>query len=298
MQMLTIVLGIIFILLLLSLLASTIMELVSSFLQLRGKNLERALHNLLASSDADTEKSTLNAFMNNALYRQLSYKNGKKLRTPSYVSAQSFQSILFNILLGDTPQEMNNIRTTITKLENQDLKAVLLQLLNESEDNLDNFKSRVHGWYNDVMDRSTAWYKQNTQKLLVMIGFALAVVFNADTIAIYQRLGSDPEALQQVVTMAEAYVARNDAASIQQHGPEFEKIYQNLKGLVQQDLEQARRPLGLGWDNGDQIMQMGALDWLTKLLGRVVTALAISLGAPFWFDLLKKIVKIRQASKN
>ena len=298
MQMLTIVLGIIFILLLLSLLASTIMELVSSFLQLRGKNLERALHNLLASSDADTEKSTLNAFMNNALYRQLSYKNGKKLRTPSYVSAQSFQSILFNILLGDTPQEMNNIRTTITKLENQDLKAVLLQLLNESEDNLDNFKSRVHGWYNDVMDRSTAWYKQNTQKLLVMIGFALAVVFNADTIAIYQRLGSDPQALQQVVTMAEAYVARNDAASIQQHDPEFEKIYQNLKGLVQQDLEQARRPLGLGWDNGDQIMQMGALDWLTKLLGWVVTALAISLGAPFWFDLLKKIVNIRQASKN
>ena len=298
MQMLTIVLGIIFILLLLSLLASTIMELVSSFLQLRGKNLERALHNLLASSDSDTEKSTLNAFMNNALYRQLSYKNGKKLKTPSYVSAQSFQSILFNILLGDTPQEMNNIRTTITKLENQDLKAVLLQLLNESEDNLDNFKSRVHGWYNDVMDRSTAWYKQNTQKLLVMIGFALAVVFNADTIAIYQRQGSDPQALQQVVTMAEAYVARNDAASIQQHDPEFEKIYQDLKGLVQQDLEQARRPLGLGWDNGDQIMQMGALDWLTKLLGWVVTALAISLGAPFWFDLLKKIVNIRQASKN
>jgi len=298
MQMLTIVLGIIFILLLLSLLASTIMELVSSFLQLRGKNLERALHNLLASSDADTEKTTLNAFMNNALYRQLSYKNGKKLKTPSYVSAQSFQSILFNILLGDTPQEMNNIRNTITKLENQDLKAVLLQLLNESEDKLDNFKSRVHGWYNDVMDRSTAWYKQNTQKLLVMIGFALAVVFNADTIAIYQRLGSDPQALQQVVTMAEAYVARNDAESIQQHDPEFEKIYQDLKGLVQQDLEQARRPLGLGWDNTDEIMQMGALDWLTKLLGWVVTALAISLGAPFWFDLLKKIVNIRQASKN
>jgi hypothetical protein len=294
MQMLTIVLGIIFILLLLSLLATTIMELVSSLLQLRGKNLERALRNMLASSDLD--ERILEAFKQNALYRQLSYRNGKKLSAPSYVSPQSFQSILMNILLEGREQNLENIRGSIDKLGNQDLREVLLQLLNESENKLDDFRSKVQGWYNDVMDRSTAWYKQNTQKLLVMIGFALAVVFNADTIAIYQRLGADPEALQQVVTMAEAYVAGNDVEAIRQRDPEFEQIYQNLKNLVQQDLEAARRPLGLGWDNG--VAQMGPLDWLTKLLGWVVTALAVSLGAPFWFDLLKKIVNIRQSAKN
>lgn len=294
MQMLTIVLGIIFILLLLSLLATTIMELVSSLLQLRGKNLERALRNMLASSDLD--ERILEAFKQNALYRQLSYRNGKKLSAPSYVSPQSFQSILMNILLEGREQNLENIRGSIDKLGNQDLREVLLQLLNESENKLDDFRSKVQGWYNDVMDRSTAWYKQNTQKLLVMIGFALAVVFNADTIAIYQRLGADPEALQQVVTMAEAYVAGNDVEAIRQRDPEFEQIYQNLKNLVQQDLEAARRPLGLGWDNG--VAQMSPLDWLTKLLGWVVTALAVSLGAPFWFDLLKKIVNIRQSAKN
>ncbi|MDP4712041.1 MAG: hypothetical protein NWS63_12645 [Saprospiraceae bacterium] len=294
MQMLTIVLGIIFILLLLSLLATTIMELVSSLMQLRGKNLERALRNMLASSDLD--ERILEAFKQNALYRQLSYRNGKKLSAPSYVSPQSFQAILMNILLEGREQNLENIRGSIDKLGNQDLREVLLQLLNESENKLDDFRSKVQGWYNDVMDRSTAWYKQNTQKLLVMIGFALAVVFNADTIAIYQRLGADPEALQQVVTMAEAYVAGNDVEAIRQRDPEFEQIYQNLKNLVQQDLEAARRPLGLGWDNG--IAQMGPLDWLTKLLGWVVTALAVSLGAPFWFDLLKKIVNIRQSAKN
>lgn len=294
MQMLTIVLGIIFILLLLSLLATTIMELVSSFLQLRGKNLERALRNMLASSDLD--ERMLDAFRQNALYRQLSYRNGKKLSAPSYVSPQSFQSILMNILLEGREQNMENIRGSIDKLGNQDLREVLLQLLNESENKLEDFRSKVQGWYNDVMDRSTAWYKQNTQKLLVMIGFALAVVFNADTIAIYQRLGADPEALQQVVTMAEAYVAGNDVEAIRQRDPEFEQIYQDLKTLVQRDLEAARRPLGLGWDNG--VVNMSPLDWLTKLLGWVVTALAVSLGAPFWFDLLKKIVNIRQSAKS
>jgi hypothetical protein len=35
--------------------------------------------------------------------------------------------------------------------------------------------------------------------------------------------------------------------------------------------------------------------WLTKLFGIAVTALAISQGAPFWFDLLKKAVNLRLA---
>jgi hypothetical protein len=35
--------------------------------------------------------------------------------------------------------------------------------------------------------------------------------------------------------------------------------------------------------------------WLTKVLGWFVTGLALSLGAPFWFDLLGKFMNIRGA---
>ena len=53
MQILTVVIGIIFVLLLLSLLATTIMELLSSLFSLRGRNLTKALRNMLASSDTN-----------------------------------------------------------------------------------------------------------------------------------------------------------------------------------------------------------------------------------------------------
>ncbi|MBK7407801.1 MAG: hypothetical protein IPJ40_06805 [Saprospirales bacterium] len=37
--------------------------------------------------------------------------------------------------------------------------------------------------------------------------------------------------------------------------------------------------------------------WLHKAFGWLVTAIAISLGAPFWFDMLRKMVNIRSSGK-
>ena len=39
-------------------------------------------------------------------------------------------------------------------------------------------------------------------------------------------------------------------------------------------------------------------EWLVKILGWLVTGLAISLGAPFWFDLLNRLVDLRGAGKR
>jgi hypothetical protein len=38
--------------------------------------------------------------------------------------------------------------------------------------------------------------------------------------------------------------------------------------------------------------------WLERLIGWLLTILAISLGAPFWFDILNKIINIRFAGKS
>ena len=38
--------------------------------------------------------------------------------------------------------------------------------------------------------------------------------------------------------------------------------------------------------------------WLaTRVLGAILTAFAVSLGAPFWFDVLGKIVNVRSTGK-
>lgn len=329
--MLKVVIGIVFILLLLSLLATTIMELIASMFSLRGRNLEKALRNMLASTDV--HRKVFEDFKENSFYRQLTPSPGRKWSRPSYLAADDFQSILFDVVLkGDG---MDKLEEKIEQLPDADLKNVLRQLLRDAEYRLDYFKGEVKNWFNAVMDRSAGWYKRNTQKILVVIGFVIAILFNADTIALYSRLESDPEALAQVITLADAFVQRSQALeqaaapataspspadsllpeepsstfqpAAPSPGPSSLSIEEYVTGqyqltdpqaiaemqqLILQKLQTAASPLGLGW-GGVRIEEMTWYDWVLKFLGWTVTALSVTLGAPFWFDLLKRLVAIR-----
>ena len=370
MQILTIVIGIIFVLLLLSLLATTMMELLSSFFKLRGRNLIKALRNMLASSDE--QAVLMDEFRSNSLYRQLTQRYGRArsgFDAPSYMSAETFQSILMDVVLKGAPVE--ELEDRINALPDEDLRNVLNQLLRESGGQLDLFKLEVQNWYNNVMDRAAGWYKRYTQKILLFMGIGIAVIFNADTVALYDRLSNDPETLEQLANAAEQYVRARDEVGLrvrvnestgeripttvpgQQPPPDagttfatdpnapaaptggsttdaapapgpatdyvpvdptaapatylykneqpgqqdFRESLEDLKFLLNNEIAEVRRPLGLGWD-GVSLSAMTPYDLATKMLGWVLTALAISLGAPFWFDLLKKLVNIRSAGSR
>lgn len=352
MQILTVVIGIIFVLLLLSLLATTMMELLSSLFSLRGRNLIKALRNMLSSSDPN--EVLVEEFRSNSLYRHLTQRYGRAGRegfsAPSYMSAETFQSILLDIVLkGDS---VDNLPQRIDALPDRDLRNVLHQLWRESGGQFDLFKLEVQNWYNNVMDRSAGWYKRYTQKILLFMGIGIAVVFNADTVALYDRLSNDPETLEQLANAAEQYIrAREEIVAVEARVPTtpaptpapdpgtvpidpfdtagaapspgtgyqpaeptpttylysgedgvtgertFQDNLRDLRDLLNNEIAEVRRPLGLGWE-GANIGAMGPFDWLTKVLGFALTALAISLGAPFWFDLLKKLVNIRSAGSR
>jgi len=292
--LLEVVIGLVFVLLLLSLLATTIMELLSSALALRGKNLEQALRNMLASADPD--EKLLKEFKDNSLYKQLSQRYGKsRRRSPSYLSADSFQSILFDVLLEG--EGVDRIQERINNLPDRDLKHVLNQLLNDADYRLNEFKTNIRNWYDNVMDRASGWYKRNIQKILVAVGLAIAVIFNADTIAIYERLESDPEALQQILAMAEDYIQVQGDTLTVTTDPLMQESLNMINKLINQEINEASAPLGLGW-GGVDIKALTWQEWALKILGWIVTALAVSLGAPFWFDLLKKLVNIRSSGKK
>lgn len=292
MAILTIVVGIVFVLLLLSLLATTIMELLASFFHLRGRNLTKALQNMLAS--ADDSKTLLSDFTNNSLYKHLSQQYSKnKQGPPSYMDSATFQSILFDVILKD--DGLDQLKTKIDELPDEDLKNVLNQLLRDADNELDDFKINIEKWYNDVMDRASGWYKRYTQKILIWVGVIIALVFNADTFAIYENLENDPAALQQIVNLAEDFVENNgDTTLVRTVNPGFEASVAELESLITNQINTVKSPLGLGWSNFDYA-GFSVYDWIAKILGYVTTALAISLGAPFWFDLLRKMVNIRSS---
>jgi hypothetical protein len=60
-------------------------------------------------------------------------------------------------------------------------------------------------------------------------------------------------------------------------------------------------PIGwTGWDaNVDDPRRMPdtVMAWVLKIVGVLLTAFAVSQGAPFWFDLLNKVMVIRSTVK-
>ncbi len=340
MQILEIIVGLVFVMLLFSLFATTVMEMIAGIFALRGENLRAALRHILAH---DGDKSLFDAFENNILFRQLCAKRfwrPSRYRPPSYMSAESFWMVLSNTILDKADGDLKQVRTkldalvaegkiggylqkillrlldesekegaiqhqvkelkeSVEYLQNENVKRKILSYAEETEQRVDNFRNKVENWYDTVMERSTGWYKRQTQYILFMIGLTIAIGFNADTIAIYQHLASDPQLAIQIADQAEQYL--DDNANMPVTTPEDRMLIKNVQSrladineLISDDVLALESPLGIGWQVVS-LNKMTSYDWFIKTMGWLVTALSITLGAPFWFDLLRKLIHIRNS---
>jgi hypothetical protein len=169
--------------------------------------------------------------------------------------------------------------------------------------------------------------------VLFFIGLFIAVVFNVDTIHIAKRLSKDPELRGQMIQYADSYLKTNpgllsemkkrqtridsllsstkDSSALQKEREKSdslisiiqrnEELAKEARALIQKDLANIDDLVGLGWEpipnNGTVlyfITRQPSAGWKWSVfIGWIVTALALSMGAPFWFDLLNKLMKLR-----
>jgi hypothetical protein len=135
------------------------------------------------------------------------------------------------------------------------------------------------------MDRVAGWYKRRVQIALVVISIAVAAIFNVDSVQIANTLLNNGTVRSAVVVQAQKQDATVDKAAAD---------VDQLKALK----------LPLGWVGPPKKSEAGqavdprarptnAWGWVGKVFGLLVTGLALSLGAPFWFDLLNRVTRLR-----
>ena len=284
MPSLEVVIGLILIILFYSLLATIVMELISNFLHLRGRHLLKILKNIMA---AESEQE-LKEFLANPMYEQLAGKYFGKTTPPSYISSGNFRSILLHLI--SVKKEATNFREKIGAVSDPKLKAVLMQLYEEANERFDTFQDKVEEWYDEVMERAGGWYKRRIKRILLLVGLAVAIIFNADTLAIYSNLVSNSSVdLEKLVAVAEAVSANESLSSPALPDTAATVVSDTQSGLNQQvyqlieeNLEQSKDALGIGWTSVNFWGLPGG-DKLWKIFGWIITGLAISMGAPFWF---------------
>lgn len=306
-------------------------------------------------------------------------------KKPAYLSADSFSDMLIDVLgknrAAGSPILLKDIAAFInTQIENNpDLKKVLNLYIEQANGDLQRFKLLVENWFDDTMDRVSGWYKKQSYRRSIFIGFIIAITFNVSTIHIVKKLSKDKDVREALVKNASEYVkthiidttggtkkvvsaqentpakptldvVTNQADTLKEGGPatsnatvvpkastknnppdpDFEEAKRKLRqidSLYKYDIAENDSLLGLGWgDFGikektrryDSLIAIGkdprkplfmtkfgkpfykpvyvlgkTFGSLNSLIGFLITALAISLGAPFWFDLLNRFVNLR-----
>ena len=162
----------------------------------------------------------------------------------------------------------------------RELASVVRVLAEQGAGSVDRLRTAIERWFDDGMDRVSGWYKRWTQLWQLAIGLILAIALNINIVTIGLTLWSD-------IPLRTAIVA--EAEKRAQQPAEGQRID------TTRDLLKATR-LPLGWPDGVPFIQR-PFDWKTfdgsLLAGWMLTAIGASFGAPFWFDLLNKFVKLR-----
>jgi hypothetical protein len=233
---------------------------------------------------------------------------GKLHKRPSYITPENFSKTMVDILKGfDSIDLEESIKKINEKLDELGKKAgdsgwqsdtikLLKSFLIDAGNNVEKFKTNLEKWFNDMMERASGWYKRQIQLIVLIIGFVLAISFNVNTLEIVDRLSKDKNARDQILELSENYV-RNNAqytSTDSVTANRFDLLVVRADSLYKADIETANQIIGLGWKSWDDFTSH---IW-ENFFGCLITALAISLGAPFWFDLLNKFVKLRGTGRK
>jgi hypothetical protein len=323
-QLLDVALGLTFIFLALSLVCSLFQELIATALSWRAEFLERgirrmlcdpaepsahgsrprqgwrALGTMLFNRDDELDRALSDRLLESPFIREKLGRNLVSARraVPSYLSSRTFALALF-----DTLTRNQQGADMIAKIENalQDEEAIphrgvrrqLRLMLDDAASDLEKFRGRVEAWYDDTMERVSGWYRRRTQLVLFLIGLVVAAGANADTFDVADRLLTDTPVRAALVQQAADVAKLEDLDSLE---AELEKRGGKLEAVKQFNL-----PLGWNDDNGE-IADLGVgagkenvFGWLAGIL---VSAIALSFGAPFWFGALNRLGPLRIAGRR
>lgn len=306
-RMLDVLLGLVFVFTMFSLVASIVLEVLESFLRRRARDLEKGIDQLLG----DTKLA--GQLYEHPLIKALHAAKGRR---PSYIPSETFAVAVLD-LVGGVRAATKDATATIQLLPEDDknpaAKAIRALALHAGG-SLDELRHAVERWYDAAMDRVSALYRRQTQVTLLLLGAVLAGSLNVDAINIAQTLATDPEVRARVAGFADEWTReRGEAVPAPPAGGRTDQAVLPAAATVSPPV--ATRPLPppasldrlqavglpIGWVSGSDLdpraLPRDGWGRLKKIAGLLVTAFAITLGAPFWFDVLNRVTRLRSAVK-
>ena len=227
---------------------------------------------------------------------------------PAYISATSFADALIDLLVPNAGGQttLDAIDRSLKSLQQElpvasPLVESLQTLVANANGSIGRFRTSVESWYDNHMDRVSGWYKRHVAKITLVVGAILVLLLNINTLTIGRTLYSSSVVGTAVSTVAAKATSCSAKESTQQ-----------CLGDLQAQLSAATQAgLPIGWataavcakpktscnwlDQRGIFSPSGGSGWelVLVLVGFLITIIALTPGARFWFDLLGKLGSLR-----
>lgn len=311
-KILDVAIGLIFVYIIVSVLCTAIREGIEAWMKTRAAYLEHGIRVLLNDyTGTGAAKKVFEHPLIFGLFTSRQYTPGADTEKPSpfrrgdglpsYIPSKTFATALMDIAAhgpgedastdpNAPPISLDAIRRNVSSIGNADVQRVLLTAVNTAQGDIDKAQKAIEDWYDASMDRVSGWYKRSTQNILLAIGLLIAVGMNIDSVAIVNEL-------YKTEATREAVVAAAGSAKEKLSNTDAKQSYEAAKNAL------AGLDLPVGWSRFTMTFRCppNGLVWfktfLVPWLGWLLTAVAATLGAPFWFDVLNKVMVIRSTVK-
>lgn len=274
-------LGLIFFYVILSLVVSSIQEWIASLLKLRSRTLRKGIARLVGDPLA-------RQVYEHAMVRNLSISDK---RLPSYIDPKTLSAVLLDIVARDQDgksvlvQNADEVKAAVEKIPaGNPIGDVLKTAIVSGDDAARELSDYLADWFDEGMQRVSGWYRRDAKAITLALAVLLTVATNASTVHVAEKLWESDALRTKIAADAMAAAAQAPA----QQSPAGTATGSTQDGADGIDLDSLRQ-FPIGWDTVD----WQTANWPAMLLGWLLTVAAISLGAPFWFDLLGKVANLK-----
>lgn len=326
----SIAITLVFIFLLLSLMVTAVNDIIFTVLRSKSKQLEKYLDELFFN---DEQWKFIFSKIKNSPFINVLKKAPNKF--PSTIPAENFSTALL-AHIGNNDLTIEALKKAVAsnkekesgESKKSEFFAILEALLSQNP-TYEQLRVEIDKIFNNAMDRLSGWYKRKAKLMSFMFAFLICAGFNVDTISISQNLWNNKDKAEQIASFAAAassYFERNDSSQVilksgvdtlaylkvenstltNSKAGELIAGMDTTNNVPVQQLQKSYNILAsldipMGWNkqNIPQKTMDGKIDfglWLLKIIGLLLTTAAVSLGAPYWFDILNKITPLKQSA--
>jgi hypothetical protein len=300
---LDIAIGLVLMYLVLSLVCTSLNEWISTAANLRASTLRTSLqsiiddpavrdvfyaHGLIQGSFAPSAKPTVATPVTAAAASSVATPPASDKGHPAYLSGATFAVALLDSL-DASPQakvmSFDDIRTAAEALPASNVRDLLVSNIALAGKEMDTLRTNLATSFDHMMDRTSGEYKKLIKWISLAVGLLVALALNADSIQVGKALWNDAALRAQMAQSAQEIAGTNGEVTCPAAQSGAGEAINRIRCA-----ESTLRPLPVGWDQPTDL-SLGSV--LQKIGGLLMTAIALSLGAPFWFDLLSKFMQIR-----